>query len=125
MKNNVLLLILTGAVLLVVGFLAGSFFSSPRPQGDNPDTLVSEWRGSAAGTIAALSPTSITMEKDGARVVIAITPETAVDKSAIDEEGTETLTPITLQELQVGNEANVAVVLANGQLRAAAIRVIE
>lgn len=122
---NIALLILTGAVLLGVGYMAGTLPSrSPQPQGNSPDTIIKEWRGSARGRIAAISETSITIEKGG-RVIIGITPETEISKSIIDEEGVEQLTPITLQELQVGDEVNVAVVLAEGRLRAAAIRVLE
>ncbi|MBI2642251.1 MAG: hypothetical protein HYW97_00155 [Candidatus Wildermuthbacteria bacterium] len=123
--DNILLFVLTGAVLLVVGFLAGSFFSNPRPQGDNPETIIKEWRGSAAGTIKVISESSVTLENEGARVVIALTPQTEVSKSNIDEKGVEQLTPITLQDLQKGNRISVAVVLAQGQLRAEAIRVLE
>ena len=123
--GNILLFVLTGAVLLVVGYGAGSLLSKPQPQGDHPETIIKEWRGSAAGTIGAISESSITIENEGARVIIALTPETEVSKSDIDEEGREQLTPITLQDLQKGNRISVAVVLANGRLQAEAIRVIE
>lgn len=123
--SSIALLILSGAVLLVAGYLTGSFFSGPRPEGSSPDTIVKEWRGSAAGTIADVSESSITIEKDGARVSIGITQETEIAKSVINEGGVEQLTPITLQDLQKGDNASVAVILAKGRLRAAAIRVLE
>ena len=123
--NNILLFVLTGAVLLVVGFLAGSFFAGAQPDGDSPDTIIKEWRGSATGTIAALTETVIIIEKDGAKIAISLTPETEVSKSVIDEEGVEEILPLALQSLEVGTEAHVAVTLSDGRLKASAIRVIE
>lgn len=123
--STISLLILTGIVLLGAGYAAGSVLSRPQTQGDNPKTIIKEWRGSAAGTIIAISETSIIIEKDGAQVVVGITQETEIAKSVIDAEGVEQLTPLTLQNLQKGTKASIAVVLTSGRLQAEAIRVIE